>query len=386
MSLPIMLHHREALLRQRTPCYCYDLSLLRATLKAINREIEGYPFKVHYAVKANGNPTILNEVKAAGLGVDLVSGHEIEAALAAGFAPGDMAFAGVGKADWEIETGLDCGIGCFNVESADELEVINEIAAARGKTARVALRVNPDIDAHTHSYITTGTAANKFGIDLSLLDGVVDRASRLPGIHLSGLHFHLGSQITGMEPFEALCLKINELLTHFEQRGIHFEMIDAGGGLGVDYENPEAHSMARFGEFFAVFKRLLKLRPGQVAHFELGRSIVAQCGALISRVLFVKEAPTKRFAILDAGMSDLLRPALYGSHHKIVNLTSEERETFAYDVVGPICESSDVFAHDERLPLTRRGDLVAILSAGAYGESMASTYNMRPLPQSHFFE
>lgn len=380
------LQDHDFLRRYPTPFYCYDLPQLRDTLQAINKEIEGYPFVVHYAVKANGNPVILNEVRKAGLGVDLVSGNEIKAALAAGFEPGQMAYAGVGKADWEIETGLENGIGCFNVESEEELEVINDIAARMGRTAQVALRVNPDIDAHTHSYITTGTAANKFGIGLDLLDGVVDKARRMSNVHLLGLHFHLGSQITDMGPFEALCVKANELLRHFEDKGITFEMIDAGGGLGVDYDNPEASHIARFREFFGVFKRGLVLRPGQVVHFELGRSIVAQCGALISTVLFVKKTPSKRFVILDAGMNDLLRPALYGSHHRIVNLTSCEMETLAYDVVGPICESSDVFGRDERLPVTRRGDLVALLSAGAYGESMASTYNMRSLPSSHFME
>ncbi|MBP5562214.1 MAG: diaminopimelate decarboxylase [Muribaculaceae bacterium] len=380
------LQDHDFLRRYPTPFYCYDLPLLRDTLQVINKEIEGYPFVVHYAVKANGNPVILNEVRKAGLGVDLVSGNEIKAALAAGFEPGQMAYAGVGKADWEIETGLENGIGCFNVESEEELEVINDIAARMGRTAQVALRVNPDIDAHTHSYITTGTAANKFGIGLASLDEVVDKAWHMPNVHLLGLHFHLGSQITDMGPFELLCVKTNELLRHFEDKDISFEMIDVGGGLGVDYDNPQANPIAKFREFFEVFKHGLELRPGQVVHFELGRSIVAQCGALISKVLFVKETPTKRFVILDAGMSDLLRPALYGSHHKIVNLTSCEMETLVYDVVGPICESSDVFGRDERLPVTRRGDLVALLSAGAYGESMSSTYNMRSLPSSHFME
>lgn len=380
------LQDHDFLRRYPTPFYCYDLTLLRDTLRVINEEIEGYPFVVHYAMKANGNPVILNEVHKAGLGLDLVSGNEIKAALAAGFEPALMAYAGVGKTDEEIETGLDSGIGCFNVESEEELEVINHLAARKGRTARVALRVNPDIDAHTLSYITTGTAANKFGIGLSSLDRAVERAMKMPNVHLLGLHFHLGSQINDMSPFETLCVKINELLRHFENKGITFEMIDAGGGLGVDYDSPETNSIAAFREFFGVFKRGLELRPGQVVHFELGRSIVAQCGALISKVLFVKETPAKRFVILDAGMNDLLRPALYGSHHKIVNLTSRETETLAYDVVGPICESSDVFGRDERLPVTRRGDLVALLSAGAYGESMASTYNMRSLPQSHFME
>lgn len=369
-----------------TPYYCYDLSLLRNTIGTIQKEISGFPFVVHYAVKANGNPRILEEISKTGLGADLVSGNEILAALKAGFAPGMMAFAGVGKTDSEIEIAIDNDIYCFNVESEPEMEVINEIAGLKGKKVGIAIRVNPDIDAHTHRYITTGTVADKFGIDLPMLDEVVDQALRLPNLHLRGLHFHIGSQITTLEPFKMLCEKINFLIEHFENRGVTFEMIDAGGGLGVDYNNPEANQIAPFHDFFQVFKDGIKLRPGQKVHFELGRSIVAQCGALISKVVFVKENSAKKFVILDAGMTHLLRPALYNAHHKIVNLTSQESEHDTYDVVGPICESSDVFAHDEILPITRRGDLIAILSAGAYGESMASTYNMRSLPQSHFIE
>ncbi len=359
-----------------TPYYCYDLSLLRNTIGTIQKEISGFPFVVHYAVKANGNPRILEEISKTGLGADLVSGNEILAALKAGFAPGMMAFAGVGKTDSEIEIAIDNDIYCFNVESEPEMEVINEIAGLKGKKVGIAIRVNPDIDAHTHRYITTGTVADKFGIDLPMLDKVVDLALRLPNLHLRGLHFHIGSQITTLEPFKMLCEKINFLIEHFENRGVTFEMIDAGGGLGVDYNNPEANQIAPFHDFFQVFKDGIKLRPGQKVHFELGRSIVAQCGALISKVVFVKENSAKKFVILDAGMTHPLRPALYNAHHKIVNLTSQESEHDTYDVVGPICESSDVFAHDEILPITRRGDLIAILSAGAYGESMASTYNM----------
>lgn len=369
-----------------TPYYCYDLSLLRNTIGTIQKEISGFPFVVHYAVKANANPRILEEISKTGLGADLVSGNEILAALKAGFAPGMMAFAGVGKTDSEIEIAIDNDIYCFNVESEPEMEIINEIAGLKGKKVGIAIRVNPDIDAHTHRYITTGTVADKFGIDLPMLDEVVDMALRLPNLHLRGLHFHIGSQITTLEPFKMLCEKINFLIEHFENRGVTFEMIDAGGGLGVDYNNPEANQIAPFHDFFQVFKDGIKLRPGQKVHFELGRSIVAQCGALISKVVFIKENSAKKFVILDAGMTHLLRPALYNAHHKIVNLTSQESEHDTYDVVGPICESSDVFAHDEILPITRRGDLIAILSAGAYGESMASTYNMRSLPQSHFIE
>jgi len=372
--------------KHHTPFYLYDLKLLRSTLATIKKEIEGTPFIVHYAIKANANPVILKEIREAGMGVDLVSGNEVRAALDAGFATSGMAFAGVGKADWEIELALDNELYCLNVESSQELEVINAIAASMGKTACIALRVNPNIDAHTHKFITTGTDDNKFGFHLSEIDEIIHKALRLPNIHLRGLHFHIGSQIMSLEPYKMLCHKINELLDHYEQQGIHFEMIDAGGGLGVDYENPEQNTIAAFHDFFGLFKRELKLRPGQTVHFELGRSIVAQCGTLISQVLYVKKSPHKRFVILDAGMTCLIRPALYGAHHKIVNLTSTSQELELCDVVGPICESSDVFAAGTLLPATKRGDWVAILTAGAYGESMASCYNMRSLPASHFIE
>lgn len=370
----------------RTPFYCYDLSLLRRTLKVINDETEGWPFVVHYALKANANLMILREILKAGMGADLVSGNEMLTALDAGFDPQKMAYAGVGKTDWEIETGLDNDIYCFNVESVQEMEVISEIAARKGKTAGIAIRVNPDIDAHTHRYITTGTATDKFGIDITMLDEVVERAVRLPHLRLLGLHFHLGSQITTLDPFIMLCERANELIDHFKKVGITFEMIDVGGGLGVDYENPEENSIAPFRDFFNVFKQNLKLSNNQKVHFELGRSIVAQCGALISRVVFVKENTLKKFVILDAGMTDLIRPALYGAHHKIVNLTSQESLIETYDVVGPICESSDVFGKSVDLNETHRGDLIALRSAGAYGEVMASQYNCRKLPRGYITE
>ncbi|MBQ9554780.1 MAG: diaminopimelate decarboxylase [Muribaculaceae bacterium] len=368
----------------RTPFYYYDISLLRATLDEVTRLTAGGVMRVHYAVKANFNPRILREIASSGLGADLVSGGEVKAAVEAGFKPQDLAFSGVGKTDWEIRLGLDYGIGCFNVESIPEMEVINELAGEMGVTARVAIRVNPDIDAHTHKYITTGTAANKFGISMDALDDVIDRITTLPHVHLRGLHFHIGSQITQMAPFEMLCDTVNRLQDRYEERGIRFEMINVGGGLGVDYDHPDEHPMADLECYFSTFKRGLRLREGQELHFELGRAIVASCGSLISRVTFVKENRDKKFAILDAGMTDLIRPALYQAHHQVQNLTSTSAVCEPYDVVGPVCESSDVFAHDCLLPLTRRGDLVAIRTAGAYGESMASTYNLRALPGCAF--
>lgn len=353
-----------------TPFYYYDLKLLNKTLDEINRQIKGHPFKVHYAVKANGNKTILEEIAKKGFGVDLVSGGEISAALAAGFAANGMVYSGVGKTDPEINLGLDNDIYSFNVESVPELEVINELAGKKGKVANISIRVNPDIDAHTHRYITTGTAEDKFGINIEMLSTAVNKALSLPNIHLRGLHFHVGSQITEMKPFSMLCDSVNGLLDYFDRHDIHFEMINVGGGLGIDYVNPDVNAIPDFEHFFNTFKHKLKLRKGQELHFELGRSIVAQCGSLIARVVFVKENRNKKFVILDAGMTDLIRPALYQAHHVIQNISSRDTASDVYDVVGPICESSDVFAHDEKLPVSKRGDIFAIRSAGAYGETM----------------
>ena len=368
-----------------TPFYYYDMDILHETLAEVNRQIDGHPFKVHYAVKANGNPHILKTIASHGLGADLVSGGEINAAIEAGFDPREMTFSGVGKTDWEIRLGIEKGIGCFNVESVPELEVIDQLACDMCKKANIAFRVNPDIDAHTHKYITTGTADNKFGISLEALEQVISHAMTLQHICLRGLHFHIGSQITTMQPFVMLCETINKLLDYYGQRGISLEMINVGGGLGINYNDPDTHPIPDFEDYFNTFKQHLRLKPNQQLHFELGRSIVGGCGTLVSHVVFVKESRNKKFIILDAGMTDLIRPALYEAHHEIQNLTAADtaqRET--YDVVGPVCESSDVFAHDCILPTTRRGDLIAIRSAGAYGESMSSRYNMRPLPSSVF--
>ena len=368
-----------------TPFYFYDLNLLDRTLSEIKRTARDDRFRVHYAVKANANPGILRRIQAAGLGVDAVSGGEIRAALEAGFRNSDIVFAGVGKTDAEIIMALEEGIGCFNVESTAELMVIDEIASGMGKKATIALRVNPDIDAHTHEYITTGLAENKFGINLDRLDAVIELARSLPAIELTGLHFHIGSQITETEPFVMLCEVINRLQADLEKKGIELKHLNVGGGLGIDYADPDRHPIPDFESYFKTFRNHLHLRQGQQVHFELGRSVVAQCGSLITRVLYVKEGSSKRFAIVDAGMTDLIRPALYNAHHKIENLSSPEGELHHYDVVGPICESSDVFGTGEMLPAIRRGDLLALRSAGAYGEIMASQYNCRPLPSSYLY-
>lgn len=370
----------------RTPFYYYDTELLQQTLDAIKKEIGDKPnYHLHYAVKANANPKVLKLISQAGFGADCVSGGEIRASLAAGFPAEEIVYAGVGKSDWEINLGLDADIAYFNVESIAELEVINELAARKQKVARVSFRINPNVGAHTHANITTGLAENKFGIAMEDMEKVIGIAAKMENVQFIGLHFHIGSQILEMEDFEALCARINELQNRLEQEGIRVENINVGGGLGIDYQAPDANPIPDFKAYFETYEKNLKLREGQHLHFELGRAVVGQCGSLITRVLYVKQATVKQFAIVDAGMTDLLRPALYQAYHQIDNLTSEEPEE-VYDVVGPICESSDVFAKEYKLNKCHRGDLIALRSAGAYGEIMASQYNCRELPQGYTTE
>lgn len=370
----------------RTPFYYYDTELLQQTLDTINEEAGKHAgYKVHYAVKANVNQKVLQLIRHAGLGADCVSGGEIKAALDAGFPANEIVYAGVGKGDWEINLGLDADIFCFNVESVAELEIINELAAAKCKTARVAFRVNPDVGAHTHANITTGLAENKFGIALDDLIPTIERANEMANIEFIGLHFHIGSQILDMNDFKELCKKINEIQAELDTKGISVANINVGGGLGIDYDNPEVAPIPDFKKYFDTYATNLVLREGQTLHFELGRAVVGQCGFLITRTLYVKQGTHKQFVIVDAGMTDLIRPALYQAHHKIENLSSRE-PLCTYDVVGPICESSDVFDKAIELPCCHRGDLIAIRSAGAYGEIMASQYNCRQLPKGYVTE
>lgn len=373
----------EQFAKTETPFYYYDLDLLRRTLNCVADQQKKYGYKVHYAVKANANPRLLNEIRLAGLGIDCVSGNEVQCALENGFDSNSIVFAGVGKSDWEIQLALDANIECFNVESLPELEVINQLAAKSGKVATVALRINPNVDAHTHSYITTGMEENKFGIGLWEVESIVNAIKGMDNIALKGIHFHIGSQITDLGVFQALCSRINDLQKWFEQNHVKLEIINVGGGLGIDYEHPDKKDIADFEQYFAIFNKFLELRDGQQVHFELGRAIVAQCGSLITKVLYVKEGQKKKFAIVDAGMNDLIRPALYHAYHKIENITSDAA-TEQYDVVGPVCESSDCFGKATVLNATKRGDLIAIRSAGAYGEVMSSRYNLRKIAETHF--
>lgn len=384
-----MLIDQENILRFKevhTPFYFYNTALLKETLQKIKKEISAHKnYIIHYAIKANANPKLLRLIAQAGFGADCVSGGEIQRALDTGFPASKIVFAGVGKSDWEINLGLDNDIFCFNVESEPELEVINELAKAKGKIASVAFRINPNIGAHTHANITTGLAENKFGIAMKDMEHIIQKAEQLCHIRVLGLHFHIGSQILEMDDFIALCQRINQLTEQLRKAHHRIEHINVGGGLGIDYEHPDKHPIPNFSFYFNTYAKYLNLSDGQQLHFELGRAVVGQCGSLVTRVLYVKQGATKQFIIVDAGMTDLIRPALYQAHHQIENLNSRE-VLEKYDVVGPICESSDVFAKDILLPKTHRGDLIALHSAGAYGEIMASQYNCRALPQSYTSE
>jgi len=364
-----------------TPFYYYDLDVLNETCRKVKEESEKSGFSIHYAVKANANPRILGIIASYGFGADCVSYNEIERAMECGFSPSDIVFAGVGKTDHEIESALKARISCFNCESIAEIEVVDSIAGRLNMNATIALRINPYIEAHTHKYITTGIAESKFGISAWELKDVLERMATLGNVTLEGIHFHIGSQITKMSVFKSLCSRVNELQEWFSSQNIDLKTINLGGGLGIDYNNPD--SAPDFDEYFSLIRELVRIRPGQKIHFEPGRSIVAQCGSLITKVLYIKKGSNTTFAVVDAGMTDLIRPALYQAHHEIQNLSSDGK-TEKYDVVGPICESSDTFAKFIELPETSRGDILAIRSAGAYGETMASRYNLRDIPKSVF--
>ncbi|MEI6059267.1 MAG: diaminopimelate decarboxylase [Bacteroidota bacterium] len=367
-----------------TPFYYYNLELLDATLVSLKREADNYGFIVHYALKANANSEILRRIESFGFGADCVSGNEVLKAVETGFPAHKIAFAGVGKSDEEILTGLKNDIHSFNCESLQELEVINHLAAGLNTIAPVALRLNPNVSANTHRYITTGLEENKFGINQWELESIVTKLATMKNIRLIGLHFHIGSQITDLGAFKSLCLKINEFQKWFQLRRISLPHLNVGGGLGIDYHEPDLHPVVDFAAYFRLFHDFLDVYPGQSVHFELGRALVAQCGSLVSKVLYIKNGVNTNFMILDAGMTELIRPALYQAYHKIENLSNTGGELQRYDVVGPICESSDCFGKALQLPATSRGDLIAIRSTGAYGEVMSSNYNLREKVKAYY--
>lgn len=375
--------YRDFFAKHKTPFYFYETALLQRTLEEVNRTRGDY--HVHYALKANTNDVLLRLIKDAGLGADCVSGNEVKKAVLTGFHNDKIVFAGVGKSDEEINYALGANIFCFNCESIPELEVLNELAKAKNKTASVALRINPNVDAHTHHYITTGLEENKFGINVHELPEVMQVLKSCSNLRFIGLHFHIGSSINDLTPFKNLCTRVNEIQQWFVQRGYPLPHINVGGGLGINYKYPDDAPICNFEAFFNVFRKFLKVQPAQQVHFELGRAIVGQCGHLVSRVLYIKKGTSTNFAILDAGMTELIRPALYQAYHRIENLTSvDETQLMKYDVVGPICESSDCFGKAVDLPETRRGDLVVLRSAGAYGEVMSSQYNLRDKAAVHY--
>lgn len=368
----------ERIKEMRTPIWYYDMELFRRTIDEAVRAAEAYHINVHYSIKANYQKPLLEYIRSKGIGVDCVSGEEVSYAVEAGFEPSGIVFAGVGKTDEEIEIALKCGIGSFNCESLEELKILDEIAGAMGKVANVSVRINPDVDAHTHRFITTGLEMDKFGIPKRDMDKAVAILKKASNLNFKGLHFHIGSQITDVENvFANECISANGIVSYFEDAGLRVDNIDLGGGLGVDYNNPDGHPVPEFELWFKTLRENLRCRKDQAVHVEPGRSLVAQCASLLSRVIFVKEGERTNFMILDTGMNDLLRPALYQAYHKIENLTAVSDELRLYDVVGPVCESTDVLATDRTLPLSSRGDMVAIRSVGAYGEVMSMGYNRR---------
>lgn len=367
----------------QTPFYQYDIALLNDTLNTAATQATKYGYTVHYAVKANANPALLNIISGAGFGADCVSGNEIKIALENGFKPQSIVFAGVGKTDWEIEYAIEQGIYCIHCESVQEFQVIDQIAQRLNKTASIALRINPNVDAQTHKSITTGLKENKFGMSVAEASLIISSAGQYKNIKLIGLHFHIGSQIMNMEVFKNLAIEVNQIQERLQSKALRY--LNLGGGLGIDYNNPRINRIADFEGYFNTINQWLVPGKEQKVHFELGRSLVGQCGQLFTRVLYTKATKSRNFAIVDAGMNALIRPALYGAIHHIENISKIDfPANQTYDVVGPICETTDCFGEQVNLPYTERGDLLVIHSCGAYAESMASDYNLRERPKSVF--
>lgn len=362
---------------QNTPYYFYDLELLNRTLNEIELSIKESNYKVHYAIKANNNKKIVSFIARRNFGADCVSAGEIELALDCGFNANNIVFAGVGKTDAEIEYALINEIGILHCEGLEEIQVINEIAEKLNKRPNIALRLNPDVNAETHEKISTGTYENKFGFSPEEFAELTQIHQTLSNINIVGLHFHIGSQITNMRVFESLALRINELIPVYEKYFGTINYLNVGGGLGIDYENPDLNPIADFKNYFNAYRQNLNVNIP--VHFELGRSIVAQCGSLRTKVLFIKKSSQKLFAVVDAGMTELLRPAMYNAYHKIEKLNNQLgiSDSEKYDVVGPLCESSDFFGKNVSLPALKRGDVLTIRSCGAYAESMSLNYNGR---------
>lgn len=365
-----------------TPFYLYDMDLLRLTLESAVTMASRYGFVLHYAVKANYDPRVLAMIKDFGLGADCASGGEVRCAVEAGFDPAKIVYAGVGKKDSEIRYAISQGIFAINCESLEEIAVVNDIAGSLGKKVDIALRVNPDIDPKTNHCIDTGQADSKFGISYEEILANAASIQAYPNIRVKGMHLHIGSQIRELHVFEYLCNKVNVIVENLEKLGFSLEFVDVGGGLGINYDVPENEPVPNFASVFAIINSHLRV-GGKSVHFEFGRAIVGECGELITRVLYRKTTATgRKLVIVDSSMTELIRPALYGAYHNIENITSASEKKDRYTIVGTACESTDVFDENITLPETVRGDLLTLKSAGAYGQSMASTYNLHPLPRS----
>jgi diaminopimelate decarboxylase len=362
--------------RVGTPAYIYSARAIRDAYRAIDEAFDGYPHAIHYALKANSTLALLRLLRSLGSRADANSGGEIQVALRAGFDPKDVVFTGVGKTRDELEDAIGKGVGAINAESAGELDRIGQIAARQKRVARVALRVNPDIDAGSHPNISTGLKSNKFGVPLQEARAIYAERRGAAGLQFVGVHIHIGSQITSAEPLAGAARALVSLALDLVADGCALEHVDLGGGLGIGYEGRALLSPAEYAA--AVLPELRRINLPVV--LEPGRAIVGHAGALVSRVVDVKRYPDGRqFAVLDAGMTELMRPALYGSFHRIVPVQPRDGGESQWDVVGPICESSDVFGRERSLPELRVDDFVALLDTGAYGAVMASNYNRRLL-------
>jgi diaminopimelate decarboxylase len=360
-----------------TPLYVYSAESIRQSYRELDEAFASHPHRIHYAMKANSSLAVMNLLREAGSAVDANSIGEVDLAMHAGFAPSDIVFSGVGKTADEIDRAVQLGLKAINAESAGELERIDRAAQAKGVRARVALRVNPDIDAGTHPHISTGLRINKFGVPLEHARGLYRKMALQPGLQPVGIHVHLGSQIISTEPLQRGASAVVRLARELRDSGIHLDHIDVGGGLGISYDGSRTPTAA---EYAAAILPIVASSGLSIA-LEPGRFIVGAAAALLSRVVDLKDAAGgHHFAVLDAGMTELMRPMLYGAFHRIVAVAPRGARDLSYDIVGPVCESTDAFGSERRLNQLEVGDVLAILDAGAYGSAMASNYNRRPLP------
>lgn len=366
--------------QHETPFYLYSRQQIEANCNAVLQTGQGLPFMACYALKANYNPHLLAIIRDCGFGADVVSGGELQFALRLGFAPQKIVFAGVGKTPAEIELAVNSGIHSLNVESAAELQIIAGIAEKLRKPVRIALRVNPDVEAQTHKYISTGRYINKFGIDIAQARPLFKKAAAHKWLEPEGIHVHIGSQITTREPFLETIDVLLKLSEELKQSGVPIKYLDLGGGIGIDYQNNFRTQKPATDYFNDILKPYLQgfKETGLKLVVELGRSVIANAGMLVSRVLLRKETPLKKFIVVDAAMNNLIRPSLYSAHHEIIPLHLQNRKKETVDVVGPVCESSDFLAKDRTLEQLQQGEFLAVSAAGAYGQVLSSNYNLRP--------